>query len=76
MDAKRFIRAIYKASTPSIDYDKVERIIPWEHAIPMNVYESILIAMGIEDGSDEMMSCNMFMLDKGPKLVDLSEQGV
>lgn len=70
MDARRFIRAIYKASTPSIDYGKVERIIPWEHAIPMNVYESILIAMGIEDGSDEMVWCNMFMLDKGPKIVD------
>lgn len=70
MDAKRFINAIYRASTPSIDFDKVERVIPWEHTIPMNVYEGILIAMGVEEGSDEMMSCNMFMLDKGPKIID------
>ena len=70
MDAKRFVRAIYKAATPSVNYDEVERIIPWEHTIPMNVYEGILLAMGIEDGSDEMASCNMFMLDNGPTLVD------
>lgn len=70
MDAKRFIRAIYKAATPSVNYDEVESISPWEHTIPMNVYEGILLAMGVEDGSDEMASCNMFMLDKGPKIID------
>ena len=70
MDAKRFVRAIYKAATPSVNYDEVERIIPWEHTISMNVYEGILLAMGIEEGSDEMASCNMFMLDKGPKIID------
>lgn len=70
MDAKRFIRAIYKAATPSVNFDEVERIIPWEHTIPMNVYEGILLAMGIEAGSEDMASCNMFMLDKGPKIVD------
>ena len=70
MDAKRFIRAIYKAATPSVNFDEVERIIPWEHTIPMNVYEGILLAMGIEEGSDEMASCNMFMLDKGRRIVD------
>lgn len=70
MDAKRFVRAIYKAATPSVNYDEVESITPWEHTIPMNVYEGILLAMGIEDGSDEMASCNMFMLDKGPTIVD------
>ena len=70
MDAKRFIRAIYKAATPSVNFDEVERIIPWKQTIPMNVYEGILLAMGIEEGSDEMASCNMFMLDKGPRIVD------
>ena len=70
MDAKRFIRAIYKAATPSVNFDEVERIIPWEHTIPMNVYEGILLALGGEEGSDEMASCNMFMLDKGPKIID------
>lgn len=70
MDAKRFIRAIYKAATPSVNFDEVERIIPWEHTIPMSVYEGILLAMGIEEGSDEMASCNMFMLDKGPRIID------
>lgn len=70
MDAKRFIRAIYKAATPSVNFDEVERIIPWEHTIPMNVYEGILLALGVEEGSDEMASCNMFMLDKGPRIID------
>ena len=70
MDAKRFVRAIYKAATPSVNYDEVESIIPWEHTIPMNVYEGILLAMGIEEGSDERASCNMFMLDKGPRIID------
>ena len=70
MDKMRFVRAIYKAATPSVNYDEVDRIIPWEHTIPLNVYEGILLAMGIEEGSDEMDSCNMFMLDKGPKIVD------
>lgn len=70
MDKMRFVRAIYKAATPSVNYDEVERIIPWEHTIPLNVYEGILLAMGIEEGSDEMASCNMFMLDKGPNIVD------
>lgn len=70
MDAKRFIRAIYKAATPSVNFDEVEKIIPWEHTIPMNVYEGILLALGVEEGSDELASCNMFMLDKGPKIID------
>ena len=70
MDVKRFVRAIYKAATPSVNFDEVERIIPWEHTIPMNVYEGILLALGVEDGSDEMASCNMFMLDKGPRIID------
>ena len=70
MDAMRFVRAIYKAATPSVNYDEVESIFPWEHTIPLNVYEGILLAMGVEQGSDEMVSCNMFMLDKGPKIVD------
>ena len=70
MDAERFVKAIYKAATPSVNFDEVERIIPWEHTIPMNVYEGILLALGVEEGSDEMASCNMFMLDKGPKIID------
>lgn len=70
MDAKKFVRAIYKAATPSINFDEVEKIIPWEHTIPVNVYEGILLAMGIEAGSEDMASCNMFMLNNGPQLVN------
>lgn len=70
MDKMRFIKAVYKAATPSINYDEVEKIIPWEYTLPRNVYASILLAMGIEEESDEMCWCNMFMLDKGPTLIE------
>lgn len=70
MDKMRFVKAVYKAATPSVNYDEVEIIIAREHTIPKNVYEGILLAMGVEEWSDEMISCNRFMLDIGPKIID------
>lgn len=68
-NAKEFIRAVYMAASPSIDIDKAERIVSWEHTLTVSRYEELLKEFAGDD-RNIILSCNMFMLDKGPKLID------
>lgn len=68
-NAEKFIRAIYLAASPSIDIDKAEQIVPWEHTLTVSRYEELLKESAGDDRNIRLY-CNMFMLDKGPKLID------
>lgn len=63
-----FVRAVYKAATPSVDFDSAERIDCCAHKLDMDTYEQLLAEFAGED-RDRRLACNMFMLDKGPQLV-------
>lgn len=67
MDARGFIRAVYKAATPSVDFDAVESIDCRKHTILESVYERILDEYTQND--DEKFNCNMWLLHQGPLLV-------
>lgn len=71
MNAKAFIREVYLRSVPSVDLDKVDgQIEPGDHKLKMSEYDRILEEFGVENGTDLMLSCNMFMLNQGPQLVN------
>lgn len=71
MNAKLFIREVYLRSVPSVDLDQVdEQIEPGDHKLKMSEYERILDEFGVENGTDLMLSCNMFMLNQGPQLME------
>ena len=68
MAVREFIRAVYKAATPSVDLETYEGepINPSNHTIEMSAYERILSEM-----PDNMrLSCNMWCLNQGPKLIE------
>lgn len=67
MDARGFIRAVYKAATPSVDFDAAKSIDCCKHTILMSVYERILDEYTQND--DEKIDCNLWMLNQGPQLV-------
>lgn len=69
MDFMNFVKAVYKAATPSVDYDKVECINCTAHTLRMSDYEDILKDFAGDD-RDLILSCNMWMLQSGPKLTD------
>ena len=70
MDVRGFIREVYRRATPSVDFDKAEKIVPWEHQLKVSEYEAILKEFGVKEGTDEMFQCNMWMLNSGPQLAD------
>jgi hypothetical protein len=68
MTVREFIRAVYKAATPSVDLETYEGepINPSNHTIKMSAYERILSEM-----PDNMrLGCNMWCLNQGPKLIE------
>jgi len=69
MDFMNFVKAVYKAATPSVDYDKVECINCTAHTLRMSDYEDILKDFAGDD-RDLILGCNMWMLQSGPKLTD------
>ena len=77
-DAHKFFREVYLRSNPSVDIDEAKSIKCGEHFLGLSDDNSILQEFAIvgEDGKpfddtkDICVSCNMFMLDKGPQLTD------
>lgn len=69
MDFMNFVKAVYKAATPSVDYDKVECINCTAHTLKMSDYENILKDFAGDD-RDLILGCNIWMLQSGPKLID------
>jgi hypothetical protein len=76
-----FMREVYLRSNPSVDIEKVtaeHSIDCTKHKLPMSVYKTILREFGIFDENNKtvlhkeslLVGCNMWMLNKGPQLVD------
>ena len=71
MDFKGFVRQCYLRSEPSVDLETTqEQVNCSDHKLSMSEYDKILEEFGVKQGSDEMMSCNMWMLMSGPQLVE------
>lgn len=68
MTVKEFIRAVYKAATPSVDLETYEGepINPCKHTIKMSDYDRILNEMP----DDMRLSCNIWCLNCGPQLIE------
>lgn len=67
-----FIREVYLRSNPSVDLDLIpegETVDCCQHTILMSVYDAILDEFCGEN-KDERFSCNMFMLQSGPQLIE------
>lgn len=69
MDFMNFVKAVYKAATPSVDFDAAETIDCTAHTLRMSDYEDILKDFAGDD-RDLIFGCNMWMLQSGPKLTD------
>ena len=67
-DFHDFVVAVYKAATPSVDFDRAERINSTDHRLNENVYNRILKNFA---GDDEniMFACNMWTMNYGPTIV-------
>lgn len=69
MNFTNFVKAVYKAATPSVDFDAAETIDYTAHTLRMSDYEDILKDFAGDD-RDLILGCNMWMLQSGPKLTD------
>lgn len=66
-----FVREVYLRSEPSVDLATIEgKVDCCRHTLKMSVYDEILKEFGVEEGTDEYLACNMFMLMSGPQLIN------
>lgn len=68
-DFRDFVRAVYKAATPSVDFDAAERIECTKHTIRVEDYEKLLDEFA-GSNVDARAGCGMWMVCSGPKLID------
>ena len=73
MEFGKFVRECYLRSVPSVDLDKLakdEKVNCSDHKLTVSEYEAILKDFDVKEDSNEIMACNMFMLQSGPQLID------
>lgn len=70
-DAGEFIRQLYLNAEPSIDLATEKGPInPCHYRLKISVLESLEAEFGVQPGTDLAASVAMFILDKGPQLVE------
>ena len=73
MEFGKFVREVYLRSVPSVDLDKVtgkKKVNCSDHKLTVSEYNNILKEFDVKDDSNEILACNMFMLQSGPQLID------
>lgn len=73
MNFQDFVRECYLRSTPSIDLNDVSADNPIDcraHKLNTEEYNRILEDFEVKPQTDEMLACNMWMLQSGPSLVN------
>ena len=70
-NADEFIRQIYLRAEPSIDLATVhDPINPANYRLKISVLNDIEAEFGVRPGTDLAVSVAMFILNKGPQLVE------
>lgn len=73
LNFKGFVREVYLRSTPSVDLDNLsagQQVNCSNHKLQLTEYNKILKEYQVAEESDELLACNMFMLQSGPLLID------
>ena len=64
-------RQIYLRANPSVDLKEVkEPINPGDYRLKISEYEMIMEEFGIKAGTDDYADWKMWMLNRGPQLID------
>lgn len=73
MNFSNFVRECYLRSVPSVDLNKLtgdQKVNCSEHKLALSEYDKILEEFEVKEDSQEILACNMFMLQSGPQLID------
>ena len=73
MEFGKFVREVYLRSEPSVDMNNVtgdKKVNCSDHRLKVSEYNKILDEFHVKEDSNELLACNMFMLQSGPQLVD------